>query len=306
MNFVRGLLGACLCVWVLGCSLNEMAVDTTAGLFSDAEGGTRAYFDYESAGYAAPAGILQLEGLHTISADNEELSMTLAKAYMAYAYGWVMDAREVADLAGDVELAEHHRQRGYLMYTRAKDLMMRVANGRDEQLAQALQRDPKTLRTHLEKRWRDPSDDIPVLFWLMMTWNSSINNDTGMDSLVDLPIIRALAEYIARVNPGYEDAGALVFLGGFECSVPEQVGGNPKKGKQYFERALAMTHRKNHIHLLNYAQMCGVAAQDRALYVSLLREILEAPDQGSPHRLSNKVARRRAGRALARVEKFFY
>jgi hypothetical protein len=286
--------------------LNKVAVNTTAGLLADAGDSTRAYFDYESAGYAAPSGIMQLEGLHTISPDNDGLSMTLAMAYMAYTYGWVMDAREVADLNGDFDLADHHRQRGYLMYTRAKDLMMRVATSRDDRIAKVLQSDPKTLRAHLKKNWNDPEDDIPVLFWLMMTWNSSINNDTGMDSLVDLPIIRALAEHIAAVDPAYEDAGALVFLGGFECSIPEQVGGNPKKGKEYFERALVMTQRRNHIHLLNYAQMCGVAAQDRALYVSLLREILEAPDQGSLHRLSNKVARRRAARALGRVDELFY
>jgi hypothetical protein len=300
------LLLAWACLSALGCSLNQMAVDTTAGVMAEAEGSTRGYFDYESAGDAAPSGIMQLEGLHTISPDNGQLSLTLAKAYMAYAYGWVMDQREEANDRGDFDLADHHQQRAYLMYTRARDLVLRVATARNAEIAQVVRSDPATLTAHLKQHWRDREDDVPILFWLMMTWNSSINNSPEMDATVDLPMIRALAEYVAQLDPSYEDAGAYVFLGGFECSFPEQVGGNPKKGRQYFERALVVSKRKNHIHLLNFATMCAVALQDRALYVALLREIIEAPDQGSGHRLSNKVARRRANRALARTDELFY
>jgi hypothetical protein len=283
-----------------------MAVDTTAGILSEAEGSTRAYFDWESAGYAAPSGIMQLEGLHTISPDNTRLTLTLAKAYMAYAYGWVMDEYEVADGRADFDLATHHQARAFWMYARAHALVLRTVRQRDPNIDQYLSKDPKTLLSYLEKHWRDPANDVPLLFWLMMTWSSEINNSKDMDVLVDMPLIRALAEWIAKLNPGYEDAGALVFLGGFECSFPEALGGNPKKGKQYFEQAVALTKRKNHIVLLNYAIYYAVAAQDRALYTSVLREILEAPDQGNGHRLSNKVARRRAVRALARTEERFY
>ena len=48
---------------------------------------------------------------------------------------------------------------------------------------------------------------------------------------------------------------ALVFLGGYEASMPKAVGGNPEKAKDYFERALKLTGRKNHIVLINYATL---------------------------------------------------
>lgn len=297
-----------LALWAfmgLGC-VDEIAVDTTAGIMAEAESSTRGYFDWESAGYAAPAGIMQLEGLHTVSPDNERLSLTLAKAYMAYAYGWVMDQYEVASAAGDFDLAAHHQKRAFLMYTRARDLVLRVVSYRDPKIRELLNRDPKTLGDHLKKHWRDREDDVDPLFWLMMTWSSSINNSPDMDAMVDMPLIRAVAAWVAHLDEGYEDAGALVFLGGFECSFPQALGGNPKKGRDYFERALALTKRRNHIVIINYATMCAVANQDRTLYVSLLREILEAPDQGNAYRLSNKVARRRAVRALQRTDELFY
>jgi hypothetical protein len=288
-----------------GC-INEMAVNTTAGILSEAEGSTRAYFDWESAGYAAPSGIMQLEGLHTISPHNIILSLTLAKAYMAYAYGWVADSREEADLKGDFEGSAHHQARAYFMYARAHAVVLRAIRDRDEKFVDMLSKEPKVLAAHLKKYWNDREDDLPLLFWLMMAWSSEVNNAPDMDALIDMPTIRTIAAWIAELDPGYEDAGALVFMGGFECSMPAAVGGNPKKGKEYFEQAVALTKRKNHIVLLNYAIFYGIAAQDRKLYTDVLHEILEAPDQGNSYRLSNKVARRRAARALLKTEELFY
>jgi hypothetical protein len=291
-------------VGLLGCSVNRIAVNTTAGVLSEAESSTRAYFDWESAGYAAPSGIMQLEGLHTVSPDNDELSLTLLKAYMAYAYGWVMDSNEEASLHGDFAQADHHKQRAYLMYSRARDLGLRVLRRRDEHAPEMLNKDPKTLAAYLDKEFDE--DDMPALFWLMMSWTSAINNSPHMEDLADMASLRVIAQWVVKRNPGYEDAGALVFLGGFEASFPAQLGGHPEKGKAYFEQALKLTHRRNHIVLINYATLYAVTAQDRALYLSLLREILEAGDQGAAYRLSNKVARRRAARALARVDELFF
>lgn len=304
LAIVRGVLIALGAVSAAAC-VNRMAVDTTAGIMAEAESSTRAYFDWESAGYAAPSGLMQLEGLHVVSPTNDELALTLAKAYMAYAYGWVMDEYELAEARGDYDQAKHQQQRAYLMYTRAHDLVLSVAARRDPELPAVLTKDTTALAAHLKEHWRDKEDDLPVLFWLMMTWSSSVNNALETDTFIDMPMIRALAAHLAELDAGYEDAGALVFLGGFECSMPAAVGGDPKKGKEYFERALKLTQRKNHIVLFNYAHFCAVALQDRALYNAILHEILEAPDQGNPYRLSNKVARRRAQRALAKIEELF-
>jgi len=289
---------------LFGCSVNRIAVNTTAGVLSEAESSTRAYFDWESAGVAAPSGIMQLEGLHTVSPDNDELSLTLLKAYMAYAYGWVMDSYEEANQRGDFALADHHKQRAYLMYSRARDLGVRVLRHRDEHLPEMLNKDPKTLRAYLDKQF--DADDMPALFWSMMAWTSAINNSPNLDDLADMSALRVIAEWVVKRDPGYEDAGALVFLGGFEASFPVQLGGHPEKGKAYFEQAMKLTHRHNHILLINYATLYAVAVQDRALYLSLLHAILEAGDQGAAYRLSNKVARRRAVRALARTDELFF
>jgi hypothetical protein len=288
-----------------GCDLDRVAVDTTAGIMAKAEGVARSYFDWESAGYASPAGIIQLEGLHVVSPDNDRLCLTLVKAYMAYAYGWVMDSYELAERAGDFELAEHHKQRAFLMYSRARDLAMRVVNHRKRGATDHFTTsDTKALASYLAQNFDE--DDMPSLFWLMMSWSSAINNSTHMEDLSDMATLRVIAQWVVDKKPEYEDAGALVFLGGFEASMPKAFGGNPEKGKAYFERALKLTGRKNQILLINYAATYAVAAQDRKLYVALMREIIEAPDLGPAVRMSNKVARRRATRMLTRVDELFF
>jgi hypothetical protein len=56
---------------------------------------------------------------------------------------------------------------------------------------------------------------------------------------------------------------------------------------------------------VNFARIYAVNAQDRQLFVSLMREVIEAGDQGDDVRLSNKVARRRAERYLSHVDELF-
>lgn len=301
------VLPAALCLLCLGsgCSFKRVAVDTTVGVLTEAEWSTRSYFDWESAGHAAASGIVQLEGLHAVSPDNEALTLTLVKAYMAYAYGWVMDAHEVARDGGDESLAAHHRQRAYLMYSRARNLALRALTQRDEQFIEMSRKEPKLFRAYLDDEFDDLEDDVPPLFWLMMSWSSAVNNSPTMDDFVDMPTIKTLAEWVADKREGYEDAGALVFLGGLASSYPKQVGGDPDKGKQYFERAAKLTGRRNHVVLLNYALFYAVNAQERRLFLSILREILDAGDQGGPYRLANKVAQRRALRLLARTDELF-
>ncbi|MEY4579900.1 MAG: hypothetical protein RL701_4603 [Pseudomonadota bacterium] len=303
-SLVLSLVSAFVLSSTAGCDLDVVAVNTTAGILAKAEPVARSYFDWESAGQASPYGIIQLEGLHLVSPDNEKLALALVKSYMAYAYGWVMDSYEIARQNGDFELAEHHRQRAYLMYARARDIALRTASNYDPNLREKMNQNPKQLAQYFKQTF--DKDALPSLFWLMMAWTSASNNSPNSEDMSDMPSLLALADWIASKDPGYGDAGALVVIGGYESSLPKALGGNPVKGREYFERALKLTGRKNHILLISFALLYAANAGERELYISTLREILEAGDQGNEYRMTNKVARRRAVRALARVEEIFY
>lgn len=300
-SLLGSLLGLLLCA---GC-VSKLAANATAGFLSDAAPGARAYFDYETAGLAAASGVVQLEGLHHVSPDNERLTLLLAQAYIAYAFGWVMDKQEEAQLAGRYEEADHEKQRAYLMYSRAQALTVSLMRARDRDVDAMLRGDPDRLAAYLREHYGDRERDIELVFWAALAWGSTITNAPSLDSLVDMPAAKVLARHAASLDERYEHGGALVLLGGFEASYPQQLGGDWKKGRAYFERALALSGRRDHLELVNYARTYAVNAQDKALFLALMREVVEARDQGDDVRLSNKVARRRAERYLMHVDDFF-
>lgn len=295
-------------VLALGCAsqgCSSLAADVAAGFLGSGSNTLRGYFDYESAGDAAATAILQFEALHGASPDNESLTLMLVKSYVAYAFGWVMDAQEQAQFAGHFEEADHQQQRAFLMYRRARDLGLRAMRERDAGIDRVVHGDPDRLMAYLREEYDDAEDDVDLLLWTAIAWGSTINNAPGMDEMVDLPAAKVIAQRVVELDPGYENGAALGLLGGFECSYPEALGGDWKKGKAYFERAISLSGRRDHIHLFNYARTYAINALDKPLFLSLMREIVETGDRGSDVRMSNKVARRRAVRYLAHASEWF-
>lgn len=290
-----------------GCgAAKNIAVDTFAASMGEGSTSLRAHFDYETAGQGAASGIMQLEALYGIRPHNETLALGLVQSYMAYAYGWVGDEAETALSEGDFEAADHHKRRLYWMYTRAKRVALRVMRLRDEGIDAQLTKHPEGFMAYLREHYTDPEEDIAPLFWLMMAWSSAISNAEDGTEFAAMPFVRALAERVIELDEAYESAGALAFMGGLLGSYSQALGGDPKEAKRYFERALTLTKRRNHLVHINYARLYAVTQQERELYVKLLREIIEAPDQGDLHRLSNKVARRRAYRYLKETDDLFF
>ena len=285
--------------------VSEFAADTTAGFLADAAPAVRAYFDYESAGHAAANGILQLEGLHRVSPDNERISLSLAQAYVAYAFGWVMDGQDQAEIDGDYERADHEQFRAYLMYSRARQLTLGIMRARDPSIEKVLHGDPERLRRYLRAHYPDSEEDIELIFWCAVAWGSEVTNAPSLDALVDLPAAKAFAHHAVSLDERYENGGALALLGGFDCSYPEPLGGNWKRGREYFERALALSKRRSQLHHINFARTYAINAQDKALFVGLMNEVIASGDQGDDVRLSNKVARRRAERYLSHLDTWF-
>lgn len=283
-----------------------IAIDTLVSSLEEGSDSLRAAFDWEMAGHGAASGIMQLEALYELRPENEGLALSLVKSYMAYSYGWVADTAEVAAARDDFEEADHHQYRSYLMYTRAKKIAMKVMRLRDERWDDVLANGPEALRRHLKEEYDDPEDDLAPVYWLMMCWSSSVTSSPDATEFTDMPFIKVLAQHVLDYDPGYEDAGALVFMGGLYGSYTRALGGNPEQAVQYFERALASTNRRNHIALVNYAKMYAVTYQDRELFVSLLMEVIESGDQGDRYRIGNKVARRRAERYLKQTDELFF
>jgi hypothetical protein len=302
-SFPKSVLALCTLL-AAGCSMTKVSANLAGDMATQSMPHMRGMWDYEIAGQADAAGIFQLESMHSLSPDNEQLALTLCASYVGYAFGWVEVTAQKAQDANDDERAAHERYRAELMYTRARDLALRAMRNRDDGIDDALKGKPAQLAAYLNDHY-DDKDDVGPVFWLAASWGAMLGASEDVSLAIDLPVITTLVQHAAKLDESYEGAGSLVFLGGFNSQYPAQFGGSTEKGKQYFERALKVTGRRAHQVQLNYARLYAVTVQDRALFLSLLNEIIEAKDQGNDLRLANKIARVRAELLLSKVDLLF-
>jgi hypothetical protein len=289
-----------------GCSFSKLAADQTAGLLDKAAPALDGFWDYEVAGVGTQAAIMQLEAFLAVTPDNERLALNLAKAYVGYAVGWLEADYEIAYAAGDMDRADRLRQRARLFYLRARNLALHTMRVRDKKIDAVLAtHDDAKLAAYLQEKYSD-KDDVAPVFWVGMGWGAAINMSLDQPDLIaELPTAKAFVLHAKELDASFFNGGAYIFLGSMESAFPKAMGGDPEKGRAYFEEGLRLTDRKNQMLLLNYARVYAVNTQNRELYVKLLTEIIDSGDLGSSVRLTNKVARRRAERYLSQVNELF-
>jgi hypothetical protein len=289
-----------------GCNLNHMVADQTASLLQEASPALDAFWDYDLAGVGIPGAIMQLEAFLHVTPNNEELALNLAKAYLGYAQGWVENEYEVAYTAGDFDKADRLRHRARLLYLRARNLALHTMRNRDDGIDEVIKTgDQEKIAQYLADNYVDPEDVGPV-FFAGMAWGAAVNVSMDQPDLIaDLPTAKTLVERAREVDDMFFNGGAYVFLGAMESAFSPALGGNPEKGRAWFEQGLAKTARKNHLLQVNYARLYAVNTQNAKLFHQLLSEVIDAPDQGPAVRLSNKIARVRAARYLAQSKEWF-
>jgi hypothetical protein len=277
-----------------GCSMNRFAANQAGSIAADSSGYMRGFWDYDIARSGTAAAIMQLEAMHSVSPDNEALSLTLVSTYVGHAFGFVELDMERARAEHKYDKANRLRARAELIYKRARDLALRTMRERDAGIDDAIKGDPAALRKYLQERYADPKTDLAPVFWTASSWAAMLGMTDALDATVDMPAIRVMVEHVVALDPSYEGASGLVLLGGIYSQTPPDYGGDLVKAKQYFDKALELTGRKSHVAQLNYAKLYAQTTGDTKLFRSLIDEILAPEDQGNDVRLSNKIARMHA------------
>jgi tetratricopeptide (TPR) repeat protein len=299
-----GLRAGCLLVFALlgGCDTAKFTAESTSGLFTRAAPAFEEYWDYELAGEAVPATIVQLEGILRVVPDNEPLIEQLTRAYVGYGYGWIEPAVEALEFEGDYDTANEQRRRAAIMYLRARDLGAHQIRLHSKGLDEALDGTAEDFEQWLDKEFKK-QDDAAMLLWTGYAWGLYVNaSKDDMEAVADLPLARALVERSVELDPGYYAATGLTFLGVVEAS---SLSPDLEKSKAYFEQALAETDRRALMVQVHMARHYAVKTGDRALYEKLLNEVLAAGDVLPTARLVNRMARARAELYLDHADVFF-
>jgi hypothetical protein len=287
---------------VAACDVPRYAADSSARLAERAAPGFESFWDYELVGEAMPANIVQLESLLRVSPENARIVLQLQRTYVGYAFGWVEDRAEALEEAEDFRAAEEQRRRAKYMYLRARDLGFYAISLEHDGFDAAAHGNLEAFRAYLQANFEDRGD-ARVLFWTGSAWGSFIGQSRDdMSAAGDLPFARALVERSVELDPDFQFGSGRAFLAAVESSAGD---GDLARSKALFEEAIAQTERHNLMILVQMANTYAVAATDRPLYESLLREVRDAGDVLPEARLSNRIAKRRAERYLRLVGQRF-
>lgn len=299
---LRPAVGALCLVAFAGCDVAKFTAESTAGVFERAAPAFESYWDYELAGEAVPATIVQLEGILRVAPDNDSLLSQLSQAYVAYAYGWVEADVEALEFESEYDEADVQRQRARTMYLRATDLTrhrLRLVNG---DIDIAVKGTVEDLEAWLAAAFVEKSD-AEKLLWHGYAWGSYINSaKDDMEAVADLAYAKAFVSRSVELDPDYYNAAGYTFLG---VATASEMAGDMDEAKVYFEKALARTERRALVTQVNMARHYAVKEGDRELFDKLLTEVMDAHDPLPEARLANRIARERAALYIENADQLF-
>lgn len=293
---------------LLGCDTGVFAANTTIGVMRRASPGVQRMRDPEILEAAFPGSIQQMEGLLELKPDDAVLRGMLARSYASYGYGFIEDDYERAQRSDDAteEEIEHLRERASLAYLRGREIAM---GGLDMARPEggglfAIQREGLDAFNRHLARFDDRESHAPLLFWTAYNWVRwiSLHRD-DMGAIADLPYVTALAERVYQLDPTYMDHAPVALRAGLMAAAPPALGGRPADAKVELDRAIELTGRRNLMYLVTEAQLVAVPLQDRALFQSLLQEVIDFDVDSYPdQRIPNLLAQRRARRYLDQID----
>ncbi|HEX2675453.1 MAG TPA: TRAP transporter TatT component family protein [Polyangiales bacterium] len=291
---------------ISGCDLAGLTIKATADgtkEFTDKHGNE--FADPEMVGPVLAAGVVQQEGFLYFAPDYEPLLESTIFANVAYGAAWLTASSKDAELNGKFDESEHLQKRASLLYARALVLSKHMLRLRDDGFDTAVAGGLEKFKVWVDENFYEKKDAEVLLVAGIAYFTSMLGSEEGLAAAVDVPYARYMVERSVELDPEVQGAQGLQVLGIYECTIPAMVGGNPQLGKELFERAAKITERKAHSVLVQEAERCAVALQDRKLFHDLLMEVIEAGDV-QKYRLPNKLARRQAERLLKQIDDLFY
>jgi hypothetical protein len=234
----------------------------------------------------APAYLLAVDGMIQGAPNDAGLLLTGARLYGAYASAFVEDparARRLSD-----------RALGYARRALCND---------NPTVCEAIDQPFDAFNASLaEVR----PGEVPTLYGFGAAWAGWVQaHSADWGAIAEIPKIEAIMKRLVELDESYERGGAHLYLGVLLTQRPAQLGGQPERARQHFERAIALSGEQNLMAKVLYARQYARLVFDRPLHDKLLKEVMEADPEAPGLTLSNTLAREQARRLLADADEYF-
>ncbi len=263
-------------VFLSACSLKSLTVSTVGKVAQNGVGVMMSDPDVELSRQAAFPLIRQMEVFLQSKPDDKALLTLLSQSYGQYAFGF-LEEDVLKKVDGSVE-------RTKTFYLKGKDYGLRSLGYKETPALNVFEKKIK----HLGKR------ELPEMYWTALSWAGFINYNRD-DPLVfaELPYVQILVERVLEIDPKYENGSALALMGSLLSSKPKMLGGNPDKGKEFFENSIK-TEPRFLMNRIIFVQHYAMVVEDKNLFKEQLNLVLNSTDAFKEQALANELAKRRA------------
>ena len=261
-----------------GCGLMRLGDNLPYGVLN--------HDDIDTVAEGLPAYLLTLDGMIENWPESENLLRSGATLYSAYAGSFVEE--------------QERRER---LADRALDYAMRSACAAREAYC-----DPRDLSVmELEERVADAGRrDIEALYTLGTVWAGWVEiHSDDWNAVADLARVEPIITRVTELDPGHEKGQAWMYLGVLNSLLPENLGGQPEKSREYFEKAVDYSDGRNLMAKVLFAEHYARMAFEQALHDELLDAVLEADPHEHGLTLQNRMAQREARRLRNESDRYF-
>jgi hypothetical protein len=136
-----------------------------------------------------------------------------------------------------------------------------------------------------------------------LAWIRAHSDD--WNALAELPQMQALLLRYLEISGGEMRGSVYTYLGILATLRPAALGGEPERGKAWFERAIELTQGRDLGAKVEYARGYARLLYDRELHDRLLHEVMAADPEAPGYTLTNVLAQRDAAELLAGADDYF-
>jgi len=272
-----------------GCGIiNQITISATSVIIDGGFDAMNHETDLQLASQALPTDLKLLDGLILESPDNEKLLLLGAQGYTSYALGFVEDSS---------------KERASLFYRRGRDYGLRILFKNDD-FKKNFDGGIEDFQKSLNEFGKD---DVPAVFWTANAMGSYMNlNRNNVDALADLPKVEAMMNFVLKYDENFFYGGSHLFFGTILASLPAMFGGDTTAARVHFEKAIQASGGKFLMTYFYYAKSYAVMTQNKDLFESLLRKVIDAPENLLPEQnLANEIAKSKAAELLKRESDYF-
>jgi predicted anti-sigma-YlaC factor YlaD len=276
-----------------------MAVKTVANTLSESGDVFSRDEDPELVREAIPFALKLYESLLDSVPNHAPLLVATCSGFTQYAYAFI---ETDAIVLGEEHHAESQalRERALRLYLRGKAYCLRAMEVRWRGIGERLLADPVAALAGAERK------DVEMLYWTAASWGAAISLGLDQPELaVDFPVVRALADRALALDETWSK-GALHELMISLDSLPEALGGDPKRARQHFDRAIALQKGQAPGPYVALATGVSVPERNRVEFETLLKQAIAVdPDADPSVRLATLITQRRARALLDQVDTRF-